>query len=67
MFFNSEEHQIFLYLTDLKSNSFCTAEKAAQLEQIIEANICENMESIMYVAIEGMEHNQELGVYEIKR
>ena len=63
MFFNSEEHQIFLYLTDLKSNSFCTAEKAAQLEQIIEAN----MESIMDVAIEGMEHNQELGVYEIKR
>ena len=56
-----------MYLTDLKSNSFCTAEKAAQLEQIIEANICENMESIMDVAIEGIEHNQELGVYEIKR
>lgn len=37
-------------------NAFCVAEKSDQLEQLIKANICENMECIMDVAVEEAEY-----------
>ncbi len=37
-------------------NAFCIAEKTGELEQLIKANVCENMECIMDVAVEDMEY-----------
>ena len=37
-------------------NTFCIAEKTDQLEQLIKASICENMECIMDVAVEEVEY-----------
>lgn len=44
-------------------NTFYIAEKSDQLEQLIKANICENMECIMDVAVEDMEY--QLRRYEL--